>query len=185
MASLAMAPEMLASSPFERRLREEWTLLGELAGRNPGRLTDLAAQDSTLCVTLRDTPARLAGGASLSRHRLRLEYPRFFPALPLELYLETPVFHPNVHPETGFVCLWDRHRAAHTAEDAVHKTAAMLGWRLFNLHAEHVMQPEAAALERTSRAQLAGDLLAAPLLGVRGFVPEPAETAARPRKRLS
>lgn len=185
MASLAISPEALASTPFARRLEAEWVLLRALAARNPARLAELAAEDTTLRVTLRGTPARLPGGGFASEHRLRLVYPRFFPALPLELYLDTPVFHPNVHPETGFVCLWDRHQAAHTAEDAVHKTAAMLGWRLFNFRPEHTMQLDAATLAPGAREQLAQQLAAAPLLGVRGaeVVPRPAHTTVR--RRLS
>ena len=190
MASAAVAffkvSQPLESTPFERRLREEWVLLAELAARNPERLTDMAADDTTFWVTLRATPARsLEGELVIDRHRLRLEYPRFFPALPLELYLETPVFHPNVHPLTGFVCLWDRHRTSHTVEHALHKTAAMLGWKLLNGEPRHTMQPAALALAPEDREALARKLDAAPLAGVRGFEPYPQTAPSSIRRRLS
>ena len=61
----------------------------------------------------------------------------------MEMYLSVPVLHPNVHPETGFVCLWDRHRVSNTVEIAMHKLVAMLAGTLWNADALHVMQPGA------------------------------------------
>jgi ubiquitin-protein ligase len=187
MGSLTVSspPEAAASTTFERRLRAEFRLLADLVARNPQRLAGLSADDSTRRLTLRGTPARSTSGAIIDPHRLRLQYPRFFPALPLELYLDTPVFHPNVHPETGFVCLWDRHCVAHTAEDALHKTVAILGWRLFNLRPEHTMQPNAAALPSEEREHLIRQLDAAPLFGVRGVEVYPPAAPGPIRRRLS
>ena len=182
----APVPQAPGSTPFERRLREEWALLAELAAHNPDRLTDLAADDTTFWVTLHATPAlSLEGESILDQHRLRLDYPRFFPALPLELSLETPVFHPNVHALTGFVCLWDRHRTSNTVEHALHKTVAMLGWKLLNSEPRHTMQPAALALAPADRETIASKLEAAPLTGVRGFEPYPPAAPASMRRRLS
>ena len=160
-------------------------MLADLASRNPQRLCALYAEDTTLHVTLRGTPARLLTGDVADSHPLRLEYPRYFPSQPLELYLDRPVLHPNVHPETGFVCLWDKHRAAHTAEDALHKTVAILGWKLFDMRPEHTMQPAAARLPEDVREQLRRQLEAAPLLGVRGTEVYLPASAAAMRRRLS
>ena len=182
-------------SPFERRLRGEWSLLRQLARLNPERLTDLQvvdagdAGDTSLWVTLRGTPAlSLHGDAIASAHRLRIDFPRYFPAVPLELFLEQPVRHPNVHPETGFVCLWDQHRVDHTAEHALHKTAAILGWRLLNRDARHVMQPAAmdhAPGWEARREALVARLQAPALLGI-AHAPTSFELAGGPRrKRLS
>ena len=154
------------SSPFERRLRAEWRLLRSLAALNPGRLTGLRADDTTFYVTLEGTPALpLADGPALPQHALRVAFPRYFPAVPMELFLSAPVRHPNIHPENGFVCLWDGHRVDNTVEHALHKTAAMLGWRLMNLDARHVMQPAAVSLT-SERDRLALQLAAPALLGV-------------------
>ncbi len=61
----------------------------------------------------------------------------------MELYLEAPMRHPNIHPITGFVCLWEQHRVSYTVEHAIHRAAAILGWRLLNPDPRHVMQPDA------------------------------------------
>ncbi len=176
MVSPAPLPQ-LPLSPTDRRLQAEWALLGQLVALNPARLFSPASDDTTIRVTLAGTPG-LSPGSSMpiQTHRLRIVYPRFFPALPLELYLQMPAFHPNIHPETGFVCLWDQHRTANTIEHALHKTAAMLGWRLFNLDPRHTMQPSAAALAPMEREALAQKLHAPALCGVRlpaGYEPVP------------
>ncbi len=181
------------SFPLERRLRAEWEILGQLAARNPGRLSALAMDDTVFRLTLHATPAlSLNGtvqdawsepmaeswppGCSLSchlvrEHQIRLEFPLFFPAVPLELYLETPVRHPNIHPGTGFVCLWDRHRVSNTVEHALHKTVAILGWRLYNADPVHVMQPYALHCARADGERIR-ERLAAPAL--HGSLPQPA-----------
>ena len=165
----------------ERRLRAEWQLLEQLVARNPSRLTDTRQGDSEFRLTLLETPALTPDGQpGRARHQVRIVYPRFFPSVPLELYLDEAVLHPNVHPLTGFVCLWDRHRVSNTVEHALHKTTAMLGGRLMNLEARHVMQPAALTLDWPAlSAQLGGE----PLAGVahEGF--DPAESPTR--RRLS
>ena len=153
------------TSVYQRRLRAEWDLLNRLALLNPKRLTGLEADDVTFRATL-GVP-RLSSGFSVAvprwekeslerpAHAFRVSYPVHFPAVPMELFLETPVFHPNIHPETGFVCLWERHRVSNTVEHAVHKLLAMLEGRLYNADAVHVMQPDALIALRSSgsRAQ--------------------------------
>lgn len=137
---------------WERRLAAEWGLLQELAAANPERLAGLAAAGGQVHATLCGVPApslcSAAGAESeiVSMHAFRIAYPRLFPAVPLELYLQTPVLHPNIHPITGFVCLWERHRVSHTGVAAVSQLERILNWQLWNAEAPHVMQP--AALER-------------------------------------
>ena len=111
---------------------------------NPNRISSRAAFDATFQLCLEDAQAiSLATGEIVTKHDLRIEFPRFFPAVPLELYLDLPVLHPNIHPQTGFVCLWDAHRSSNRVAHGLHKTVAMLGWRLLNLDARHLMQPGA------------------------------------------
>lgn len=187
------ANEVTSASRTERRLRAEWQVLQQLAERNPQRLTDLAAEDYAFRLTLRQTPALLYGGEPgplQANHAVRILFPQFFPAAPLELYLDAPIYHPNVHPVTGFVCLWDRHRVSNNVEHALHKLVAILGWRLYNTDAAHIMQPEAL-----QHLQIAGEALAAKLKspGLLGLDPAPvwfsAENDASPgsprRRRLS
>ncbi len=177
-------------SLWAARLEREWRLLAQLAEQNPARLTDLAQHDSTFHLTLRNTPALPLPSSHqpeeiLTTHRLRLEFPEFFPAVPLELYLQTPVRHPNIHPTTGFVCLWERHRAANTAEVALHKTAAILGWRLHNAQPVHVMQPDALPLLASPGGEALQSRLAAPALrGVPSGKWNPAAAPVVRRRRL-
>ena len=129
---------------LERRLTAEWNLLLALVQKNPGRLQHPTACDTTFFITLHPVSAETTNGGAtpwLPSHDIRIEYPVHFPAVPMELYLSTPVLHPNVHPQTGFVCLWDRHRVSNTVEHALHKTVAMLAGRLYNPEPLHVMQP--------------------------------------------
>jgi ubiquitin-protein ligase len=131
---------------FERRLQAEWELLQTLAQLNPDRLTGVSTEDRLFRFTLRETPARLAHSANdnpVTVHHLRVLYPSYFPAVPLEVYVDDAFWHPNVHPETGFVCVWERHRIDYTVEHAIHKVVAMMAGRLYNREAIHVMQPEA------------------------------------------
>lgn len=138
-----------------RRLRAEWARLCDLVHLNPGRLANPSAVDTTFSVTLTNTPALpLTASAAVAdseadlpwpepvrTHPLRIVFPRFFPTVPMELYLEHPMRHPNIHPVTGFVCLWEAHRVSYTLEHALHRAAAILGWRLLNPDPRHVMQP--------------------------------------------
>ena len=137
---------MIRQTLFERRLRSEWATLQELAHLNPGRLTGLLTEDMAFSFLLHGPSVPTADGTSVQdRHAIRVEFPVHFPAAPMELYLRHPVQHPNIHPETGFVCLWEQHRVSYTIEHALHRTAAMLAGQLYNPDALHVMQPGAAA----------------------------------------
>ena len=174
------------------RLAAEWVILEELVQKNPTRLTNPARRDTVFTLSLLETPALcLSAGGGYRRgteHPLRIHFPRHFPALPMEAYLIHPVFHPNVHPETGFLCLWDRHVTTNTVEHAVHKTAAMLGWRLLTTTPLHVMQPAAAEVCKDGEqfAEMRSSLDAPPLHGndhADGYVLH--ESRGSRRRRLS
>ena len=173
---------------FERRLQAEWELLQRLAELNPNRLTDLSVEDRLFRLTLRETSARLARAihdVPVTVHHLRVIYPTYFPAVPLEVYVDNAFRHPNVHPETGFVCIWERHRVDHSVEHAVHKVVAMVGGRLYNREALHVMQPEALDwMERENDGGLASDRVK-PLIGVAHDTFAMDQGVPKRRRRLS
>lgn len=164
---------MLTGSIFERRLASEWSLLNDLATCNPGRITNTQLRGSTIEILLHGPSALPAsdptGTCLMSEHAVCMEFPVHFPAVPMEMFLETPVFHPNIHPETGFVCLWDRHRVSNTVEHALHKLTAILSGHLHNTDALHVMQPVACNHPFRSPAM--------PLLGVQ-YDPGPVSGSA-------
>ena len=164
----------------ERRLLAEWDLLQSLAHLNPERIGDLAVEDEVFSCTLHKTPALRAGTKNIvTSHRLKIVFPLYYPSLPLELYLQDPVAHSNVHPRTGFLCLWDRHQISNNVEHALHKTVAMLSRRLENRNPVHVMQPDLSMLFDADYPAPAE-----PLLGIvhPGFLPD--ALPAR-RRRLS
>jgi hypothetical protein len=156
----------------ERRLRSEWALLQTLVALNPNRLSGPLWQDTVFLVSLLGTPAVPLDAKDrnlcVTEHRLRIVFPVDFPALPMEAYLANSVFHPNIHPETGFLCLWEKHASTNTVEHALHKTAAMLGWSLLARNAQHCMQAEArkVAMDPDRLAEIRSQLQAEPLSGV-------------------
>lgn len=157
---------MAESSLFERRTAAEWRLLQELAMANPARLANLRSEDDSFHFVLRKTPGLLADGSTASEHAVRITFPVHYPAVPMTLHLSRPVWHPNVHPATGFICLWRTHRVADTVEHALHKLVAMLGLRLYNADAVHVMQPDALREVKSHSAALQEKLQTKPLVGV-------------------
>jgi ubiquitin-protein ligase len=116
-------------------------------------------------------------------HVITISFPRYYPAVPSEVFLEKPIFHPNVDPVNGFVCLWDNHRVTNTVRTALAKLASVLAWRLVNTTVPHIMQPDALAWYQSSdkvRASL--PLTKSPWIAT--HVPE--EIPQRPlRRRLS
>lgn len=152
------------STLYERRVDEEWNLLQKLAERNPGvvelvgrrRLADgdlfeVALHQTAGIVGWRGTEPVLERS-----HRVLLRFPRFFPAVPIEATLASPVFHPNVDPRSGFVCLWTRTSAGDTIMEALRRLQRIVAWAAVNNAAEHVMQPEAVrwGQDQAERARL-------------------------------
>jgi ubiquitin-protein ligase len=134
----------------ERRIDNEWLLLEALTQANPSRLR-LARDPDAFAVEIANLPALLAPPPDLEHpaahieriHSLRVIFPRYYPSMPVEVYLDNPVFHPNVHPDTGFVCLWTRHRITTTLEHTLAQLQRVLSWALLNPDPKHVMQLEA------------------------------------------
>ena len=135
---------------YERRVEQEWRLLQSLAGANPGvvEVGEKRPSDNGEVFTfnlfktgaLIETPEGLT---LVETHRVAIHFPRFFPSIPLEASLARPVFHPNVNPENGFVCLWNRFSPGDTVVEAVAQLQRVITWQLVNQEHDHRMQPGA------------------------------------------
>ncbi len=133
-----------------RRIEREWAALRILAVSNPGRM-----HVSEPWVELNDTPAYRQENTASPGIRVRFEFPEYYPSVPVEAFLEHPVVHPNVHPETGFVCLWDGRHAGTALVEAVLQLQRIVTWHLKNRSADHLMQPEAGDLSPLTYTPLA------------------------------
>ncbi len=131
----------MAESTRERRIRNEAALLREMATLNPERLRIITVTGDQFRMTLHTS----AHGAEV--HELKLVFAPYFPAVPIEAYLEVPVRHPNVHPVTGFICLWDKHSTGDTVIEALRQTQRVLSGELRNAEADHLMQPDSLDIE--------------------------------------
>ncbi len=153
-----------------RRLDNEWSLLARLAEYNPGivevvRREVLPDADVFHVVLHRTSALTLQPPHALmeaASHVARFRYPSYYPSVPIEAFLETPVFHPNIHPENGFVCLWDRFSKGDTILEALRQLQRVVTWELWNDHPDHVMQPEALIRTRQDRVALRCDPLRVP-----------------------
>lgn len=138
------------STTYDRRVEQEWRLLGALAEANPDVVGSGSRRASENGVAfdfdLFKTGAlieTLDGVTLQETHRVTVHFPRFFPSIPLEASLDRPVFHPNVNPETGFVCLWGRFSPGDTIVEAVAQLQRVISWELVNRETDHLMQPKA------------------------------------------
>jgi hypothetical protein len=173
----------------ETRIAGECQLVQELAILNPDRIQELEQQErGSIQLSLFRSPAlgeKPEAGqppSIVDRHRVRIEFPRYYPSVPCEVFLSRPAFHPNIDPENGFVCLWDKHRVANTVETAIVKLTAVLAWELLNSDAPHIMQPTALDWYRLLPQEERPVPLASPIWK-RTVPPLPQDTQRR--KRLS
>lgn len=130
-----------------RRIEHEAAYLETLISLNPGRIrleTQFAEAGADVFQVWLASPALSLAGGALANHRVKLVFPEYFPAVPIEAYLDKPVRHPNVHPESGFVCLWNRHSPGDTVVEALLQLQRVISGLLWNPDADHLMQPEAA-----------------------------------------
>jgi hypothetical protein len=135
------------------RVEKEWTLLERLAAANPNYVEILARAPSPIedvfHVRLHDSPGvREAHGNDIATrdiHTLRLCFTRFYPEVPIDCYVEEPLFHPNVKAETGFVCLWEQASPRDTVVQALARTQAICAFRMVNTGAPHQMNRQAAS----------------------------------------
>ncbi len=128
----------------ERRIRHEWEWLRRTAAAQPELLA--VPEGPPGPVLLPRTPYYALDGAPSAGVAVRFGFPEYYPSVPLEAWLLQPVLHPNVHPETGFVCLWDTGHEGASLVEAVRQLQRVVTWQLFNRSADHLMQPEAGPL---------------------------------------
>jgi ubiquitin-protein ligase len=138
------------STLHQRRVEHEWRLLQLLAATNSSVLEILNREQGPASerfhLILHKTCALIKQDSylnSLDTHTVALHFPEFFPSVPIEASLAIPVFHPNIHPENGFVCLWDRFSSGDTVAEAVLQLQRVITWRLVNEESDHLLQPEA------------------------------------------
>jgi ubiquitin-protein ligase len=135
------------------RIEKEWTFLSRLAERNPEyvEMCDRVSSpvEEVFRVRLHRSPGieGLAGRSMRRRdvHTLRLAFTRFYPEMPIECYVEEPLFHPNVKPQSGFVCLWEQANTRDTVIQALARTQAIAAYRMVNTRSVHQMNRDAAA----------------------------------------
>lgn len=129
-----------------QRIENEWSFLQRIAHANPHTVLIGARANDEFLVTLLQTSGPVKRGNSIEireEHQLRLCFARFFPTIPMEAYLSQPVFHPNVHPTTGFVCLWHKAVIADTVVEALIQLQRILSYSACTESPDHIMQPEA------------------------------------------
>ena len=174
----------------QRRIKNEGGILAALAQANPDGLEilDASPQRGVFRVSLGQTSGILRldfPSLVATRHEAEISFPRFFPDAPIEARLLAPVFHPNVDPLNGLVCLWDRFSAGDTAAEALRRLQQIIAWKMFNLDARHLMQPEAAEWSRHPDRPLPLEFtpLIIPIDLLPQAYPEPGTTPP-PRRRL-
>ncbi len=134
----------------QRRIESEWILLQNLQATNPNVLS-IAGRESTSLqdifhLVLTETNAIIRWHDRFriqSTHPVRVCFPRFFPSVPSETFLDVPVFHPNVDPENGFVCLWAKFSTENTIVKTLQVLQAVISWRAFNWQTDHLIQSDA------------------------------------------
>jgi Ubiquitin-conjugating enzyme len=171
-----------------QRIENEWALLQRMAEANPASLVLKDRGADEFLLELRGTPAPVNNCDPLRfrrEHKLRFSFGRFFPTMPIEAYLVHPVFHPNVHPVSGFVCLWDRSSVADTVIEALCQLQSVMTYTVFNDSSDHVMQPEALAWARDPTRGVSLPLACTPFSKPSGWKSERDFRKAPVRRRLS
>jgi hypothetical protein len=140
------------------RLANERRYLAELAAYNPALIQILSHQSyasyDDIRFRLSASPALLKVGNELSVssvHEGMLRFPRMFPSIPIEVYLNGPIFHPNVDPSTGFLCLWETYSPTYTSVDTLQQLRRILAWETTNFEATHLLQPDARDWSQSGR----------------------------------
>lgn len=134
----------------KRRVDNEWYLLQELQKKNSSIVQSLN-RSSTLdgdtfgLALLRTSGIFDRNGSKIAHmyHEAEVRFSRFFPSVPIEVRLAAPVFHPNVDPVSGFVCLWNQFAPGDTIVETVRRLQQVISWKLLNIDPDQVIQPDA------------------------------------------
>ncbi len=136
-----------AESIRSRRVAGEWNLLLRLCDHNPDILRVLACKQhcgaDRFEIAFSSSALSFEATCPLSAFEAEIVFPDFFPAVPIQAFVRPLLLHPNIHPETGFVCLWSQMCSTDTIVDALLRLQGMAGWTLYNEDAEHLMQADA------------------------------------------
>ena len=183
----------MAARPRDRRIENEWGLLCDARRRQPSLIEVLGKETGpdgdSFWLLLHGTSGVVevdGRKALVSSHQIEIRFPRFFPYVPMEARLERPVFHPNVDPRNGFVCLWNRFSVEDTVVTGLHQLQRVISWELINQDPRHIIQPTAVEWYKTSPREWPLPLPYAPILEseslrTQGAAPAPASR----RRRLS
>ncbi len=176
-----------------QRVDNEWTILRQMAGANPACLEIKEQRPDEFLLVLKQSPAPICFGGKIENgkielvqeHEVRFAFARFFPAVPIEAYLTRPVFHPTVHPTTGFVCLWSRFSKADTVIEALCRLQRILTYSVFSDSPDDVMQPEALSWAVNANRGIALPLLCTGLAKPASWAEERDFRTPPVRRRLS
>jgi len=177
----------------ERRVANEWKLLQGIAQMNEGLVEILGRcsklEDDVFRVVVHQTCGiiSLCGSREFAySHVAEVHYTRFFPSVPIEVCLQVPVFHPNVDPGTGFICLWNRFSPGDTVLEALARLQHVITWSWVNLNSPHLMQPVAVQWLEDPGRQTALPLSFKPItrLNDRGFEGRIVNQHGQVRRRL-
>lgn len=171
-----------------QRIENEWAILNQMAVASPGRLTIQKRSSDEFVLLLLETAAPLCRNGEIElvcEHQVRFSFARFFPAVPIEAYLARPVFHPNIHPTTGFVCLWSRFSQADTVVEALCRLQRILTYSVFSDSPDDVMQPEALTWAANTQRGMALPLPCHPLAKPPRWPEEKDHRTPPARRRLS
>jgi len=163
----------------EVRVRNEWEVLRQVALLNPSFVEILdcrsAPEEDLFRVTLHQACGIVQVGATrefVFSHTAEICFARFFPSVPIEVHLATPIFHPNIDPANGFVCLWSKFSPGDTVLEVLYRLQHIISWNLVNLEGAHVMQREAAKWYEDPSRQTALPLSCTPLRWPEQFSPQ-------------
>ena len=175
----------------DRRIENEWGLLRD-AQRSQPSIVELFDRESisdgeSFRLALHETSGivEIDGHRSvISSHHVEIRFPRFFPSVLLEVRLARPVFHPNVDPQNGFVCLWNRFAVEYTAVAALRQLQRVISWELINQTPRHILQPATIEWHQSMVREWAVPLAYSPILATSSSSPcaSPPEPALRRRR---